>query len=77
VHSADEHLALVIASVSGGVLNPPVRGHRVSRPYWASFAGGIVAHGKNEFDRRRVGMGELIPAFRTEVVGREAVASEQ
>jgi hypothetical protein len=38
-----------------------MRGHRLARPYGAGFAGGVVAGGEHEIERRRARPRELVP----------------
>jgi hypothetical protein len=38
-----------------------MRGHRLARPYGAGFAGGVVAGGEHEIERRRARSRELVP----------------
>src|ERR1700681_1135195 len=40
-------------------------GHRLARPNRTCFAGGVVANGEHEIERRRAGLCELIPRLGT------------
>ena len=53
----------------GGVRDAPMRRHRMAGPERARLARGAVADGEHEIHRRRIGGGELVPAFRAIAVG--------
>src|SRR5207248_10539545 len=53
----------------GRVLTPPMRRHRLARPYRAAFSGRIVANREDEIHHRRIGTRELLPALRAQIVG--------
>src|SRR5262249_33285888 len=49
----------------GWIGNAPMRCHRLAGPDRTGFSRGVVANGENEVERRRAGLGELIPPLRT------------
>ena len=51
-----------ILAHGGRIFDAPVCGHRLARPDGAGFAGGIVANGEYEIERRRAGRGARDPA---------------
>ncbi len=68
---------LFVAALHGGwVFKAPVRSHRVSGPDGAGLARGLVADGENKVHLRRIGRGELVPAFAAQGVRRVADAFE-
>jgi len=42
-----------------------MRRHRLAGPHRTDFAGRVVADGEGKIERRRAGLGELIPRLRT------------
>src|SRR5687768_9395 len=71
-----ERLSLAVAFDRGGVFDAPVRGDRMPRPDRAAFAGGVVADGDDEVDRRGIPSCKLVPALRAQTLHREAVAAQ-
>ena len=53
-----------------GILDAPVRRHRLAGPDGASLAGGAVADREHEIHNRGAGIGELVPALRAKALGR-------
>src|SRR5262249_18735955 len=49
----------------GRIGNAPMRRHRLAGPHRTDFARRVVADGEGEIERRRAGLGELIPRLRT------------
>src|SRR3981081_275406 len=45
---------------------------RVTRPHWTHFVGGVIANGKNEIHRRRIGFCKLIPTLTAKSFRRRA-----
>src|SRR5689334_6127529 len=74
---AQECVALPGTLDRGWIGNAPVHGERLARPDRADLAGGIVADGDDEVDRRRAFRGELVPAFRPQALGGKAELIEQ
>jgi len=52
------------------ILDAPVRGHRLPRPYRTGFGGGVVADGKREIHLRGIRGGELALGFGAEASNR-------
>lgn len=50
---------------------------RMARPDRADLAGGVVADGDDEVQRRRAGRGELVPALAAQPLARQAELLEQ
>src|SRR3546814_17232431 len=61
---AFERFALTRAFNRGGVLDPPVRAHRLAGPDRARLAGRIIADGEDEVEPGRAGLRDFVPAFR-------------
>src|SRR3546814_17165702 len=61
---AFERFALTRAFNRGGVLDPPMRAHRLAGPDRARLAGRIIADGEDEVEPGRAGLREFGPAFR-------------
>ena len=53
----------------GGILDAPVRRHRLARPDRAGLARGVVADREHEIHGGRAGFGELVPALRAKALG--------
>src|SRR5262249_3548302 len=49
----------------GRIGNAPMRRHRLAGPHRTDFARRVVADGEGEIERRRAGLGELVPRLRT------------
>src|SRR6266436_1821607 len=49
----------------GWIGNAPMRRHRLAGPHRTDFARRVVADGEGKIERRRAGLGELIPQLRT------------
>ena len=62
---------LACPSTAAGSGNAPMRRHRLARPDRTDFAGGVVADGEDEIQRRRAGCGELVPALGAQPLGRK------
>src|SRR5208282_1001498 len=60
-----------------GVWLSPVRGHRVTGPYWTYLARGVVADREDKVDRRRTWLGELIPCLASKSFGRKVLTLQQ
>src|SRR3546814_20101647 len=63
---AFERFALTRAFNRGGVLDPPMRAHRLAGPDRARLAGRIIADGEDEVETGRAGLREFVPAFRAQ-----------
>src|SRR3989344_113394 len=72
-----ERFTLAGAFHRGGILDPPMRIHRLARPDRAGLAGGIVADGEDEIEDRGTGGGKLVPALRAKALGLEAEFAEK
>src|SRR5262245_47680607 len=49
----------------GWIGNAPMRRHRLAGPHRTGLARGVVADGEGKIERRRAGLGELVPRLRT------------
>src|SRR6516165_7596322 len=49
----------------GRIGNAPMRGHRLAWPHRTNFARRVVADSEGKIERRRAGLGELVPRLRT------------
>ena len=71
---ADAALQFAVGDLKGGaprlqglhmgrVVDPPMGGHRVTRPHRAGLARGTAADGEDQIELRRAGRGELVPGL--------------
>src|SRR6185295_18871139 len=56
----------------GGIGKAPMRDDRLARPNRADFAGGRIANRDDEIHFRRAGASKLVPAFRAQILRRQA-----